>query len=132
MIGLGAVTTGLALLGIWLTRRGRLPDNLWFWRALIWTTPLAILANSFGWIFTELGRQPWAVFGEMLTRDGLSPSVPAWQVITSLVVFAVLYLVIAIIALRLLFRYAQAGPPPDAPAPSPEAETPTRQLTFAY
>ena len=69
MIGLGGVTTALALLGIWLTRRGRLPDNRWFWRAFIWTTPLAILANSFGWIFTEMGRQPWAVFGEMLTRE---------------------------------------------------------------
>jgi cytochrome d ubiquinol oxidase subunit I len=68
----------------------------------------------------------------MLTRDALSPSVPGWQVITSLVVFAVLYLVIATIALRLLIRYAQAGPPPDAPAPSPEAQTPTPQLTFAY
>jgi cytochrome d ubiquinol oxidase subunit I len=132
MIGLGGVTTALALLGIWLTRRGRLPGNRWFWRAFIWTTPLAILANSFGWIFTEMGRQPWAVFGEMLTRDALSPSVPAWQVITSLVVFAVLYVVIATIALRLLIRYAQAGPPPDAPAPSPEAQTPTPQLTFAY
>jgi cytochrome bd-type quinol oxidase subunit 1 len=53
-------------------------------------------------------------------------------VISSLVVFAVLYLVIATIALRLLIRYAQAGPPPDAPAPSPEAQTPTPQLTFAY
>ena len=82
MIGLGGVTTALALLGIWLTRRGRLPGNRWFWRAFIWTTPLAILANSFGWIFTEMGRQPWAVFGEMLTRDALSPSVPGWQVIT--------------------------------------------------
>ena len=131
-IGLGGVTTALALLGIWLTRRGRLPGNRWFWRAFIWTTPLAILANSFGWIFTEMGRQPWAVFGQMLTRDALSPAVPGWQVITSLVVFAVLYLVIATIALRLLIRDAQAGPPPDAPAPSPEAQTPTPQLTFAY
>ena len=132
MIGLGAVTTALALLGIWLTRRGRLPDNRWFWRALIWSTPLAILANSFGWIFTEMGRQPWVVFGEMLTRDGLSPSVPAWQVITSLVVFAALYLVIGTIALRLFVRYAQAGPPPDATAPESETESPTRQLNFAY
>jgi cytochrome d ubiquinol oxidase subunit I len=115
MIGLGAVGTGLALLGIWLTRRGRLPKNRWFWRALVWSTPLAILANSFGWIFTEMGRQPWAVFGEMLTRDALSPSVPAWQVVTSLVVFAILYLVIATIALRLIFRYAKAGPRPMTP-----------------
>ena len=132
MIGLGGVTTALAVLGLWLTRRGRLPDNRWFWRALIWTTPLAILANSFGWIFTEMGRQPWAVFGEMLTRDALSPSVPAWQVITSLVAFAVLYLVIGTIAVRLIFRYAKAGPPPDAPAETSKAETQTQQLTFAY
>jgi cytochrome d ubiquinol oxidase subunit I len=46
----------------------------------------------------------------MLTREALSPSVPAWQVITSLVVFAMLYLVVATIALRLIFRYAKAGP----------------------
>ena len=96
------------------------------------TTPLAILANSFGWIFTEMGRQPWAVFGEMLTRDALSPSVPAWQVITSLVAFAVLYLVIGTIAVRLIFRYAKAGPPPDAPAETSKAETQAQQLTFAY
>ena len=132
MIGLGGVTTALALLGIWLTRRGRLPDNRWFWRAFIWTTPLAILANSFGWIFTEMGRQPWAVFGEMLTRDALSPSVPGMAGDHLPRRVRRLYLVIATIALRLLIRYAQAGPPPDAPAPSPEAETPTRQLTFAY
>src|SRR4029079_11039480 len=75
MIGLGAVTTGLALLGLWFTRGGRLPDNRWFWRALIWTTPLAIFGNGFGWIFTEMGRQPWVVFGEMFTRDALSPLV---------------------------------------------------------
>ena len=79
-----------------------------------------------------MGRQPWVVFGEMLTRDGLSPSVPAWQVITSLVVFAGLYLVIGTIALRLFVRYAQAGPPPDATAPESETESPTRQLNFAY
>ena len=132
MIGLGGVTTALAVLGIWLTRRGRLPGNRWVWRAFIWTTPLAILANSFGWIFTEMGRQPWAVFGEMLTREALSPSVPAWQVISSLGVFAVLYLVIATIAVRLIFRYAKAGPPPDGPAATSEAETPAQQLTFAY
>jgi cytochrome d ubiquinol oxidase subunit I len=79
-----------------------------------------------------MGRQPWAVFGEMLTREALSPSVPAWQVISSLGVFAVLYLVIATIALRLIFRYAKAGPPPDGPAATSEVETPAQQLTFAY
>ena len=46
MIGLGAVTTALAVLGLWITRRGRLPDRPLFWRVLIWSTPLAIFGNA--------------------------------------------------------------------------------------
>jgi cytochrome bd ubiquinol oxidase subunit I len=131
MIGLGAVTTALGLLGLWLTRRGRLPDNPWFWRILIWTSPLPILANTFGWIFTEMGRQPWIVFGEMFTRDALSPVTPAWQVLTSLAVFTAIYAALAVVAVRLLFRYTQAGLPPDEPE-SADTEGEDRRLTFAY
>jgi cytochrome bd ubiquinol oxidase subunit I len=131
MIGLGAVTTALGLLGLWLTRRGRLPDNPWFWRILIWTSPLPILANAFGWIFTEMGRQPWIVFGEMFTRDALSPVTPAWQVLTSLAVFTAIYAALAVVAVRLLFRYTQAGLPPDEPE-SADTEGEDRRLTFAY
>jgi cytochrome d ubiquinol oxidase subunit I len=131
MIGLGAVTTALGLLGLWLTRRGRLPENPWFWRVLIWTSPLPILANGFGWIFTEMGRQPWVVFGEMFTRGALSPVTPAWQVITSLAVFTAIYAVLAVVAVRLLIRYAQAGPPPDEPKPT-DTEGEDRKLAFAY
>jgi cytochrome bd ubiquinol oxidase subunit I len=131
MIGLGAVTTALGLLGLWLTRRGRLPDNPWFWRILIWTSPLPILANAFGWIFTEMGRQPWIVFGEMFTRDALSPVTPAWQVLTSLAVFTAIYAALAVVAVRLLFRYTQAGLPPDEPE-SADTDGEDRRLTFAY
>ena len=131
MIGLGAVTTALGALGLWLTRRGRLPDKPLFWRALIWTTPLAILANGFGWIFTEMGRQPWVVFGEMFTREALSPVTPAWQVIISLAVFTAVYIVLAVVALRLLIRYAQAGPPPDE-TKSADTDGGDRKLAFAY
>jgi cytochrome d ubiquinol oxidase subunit I len=131
MIGLGAVTTAFGVLGLWFTRRGKLPSNKWVWRALIWSAPLAVFGNAFGWIFTEMGRQPWAVFGEQFTRDAMSPSTPAWQVITSLTVFAIIYAAIAVVALRLLIRYAQAGPPPDAPK-STDTEGEDRQLTFAY
>jgi cytochrome d ubiquinol oxidase subunit I len=131
MIGLGAVTTALGVLGLWLTRRRKLPDNRWFWRVLIWTTPLAILGNAFGWIFTEMGRQPWVVFGEMFTRDAMSPATPAWQVFTSLAAFIVIYAALAVVAVRLLIRYVQAGPPPDEPK-STDTEGENRALTFAY
>jgi cytochrome bd ubiquinol oxidase subunit I len=125
MIGFGMVSAGLALLGLWLTRRGRLPKNRWFWRVAIWSMGFPLLANAFGWIFTEMGRQPWAVFGVLRTDASVSPGVPAEQLLTSLMVFTALYAVLAVIEVRLLSKYAKAGPPTVDPA----AEKP---LTFSY
>ncbi len=125
MIGFGIVSAGLALLGLWLTRRGRLPKNRWFWRAAIWSMGFPLLANAFGWIFTEMGRQPWAVFGVLRTGASVSPGVPAWQMLTSLSVFTALYAVLAVIEVRLLSKYAKAGPPTVDPA----GEKP---LAFSY
>src|SRR5206468_4088126 len=61
MIGLGTASVLIGALGLWLTRRGRLPLGRRFWRAATWAVPLPLLANSFGWLFTEMGRQPWTV-----------------------------------------------------------------------
>jgi cytochrome d ubiquinol oxidase subunit I len=138
MIGLGAVTSALALLGLWLTRRGRLPTWKPFWWALVLTIPLPLLGNAFGWLFTEMGRQPWVVYGLLFTRDSVSPNVPSWQVGLSLGVFTILYLVLALIEVRLLLRYANAGPeePPkdegEGGGDGPEAEDAERSLAFAY
>jgi cytochrome d ubiquinol oxidase subunit I len=130
MIGFGAFSALLALVGLWLTRRGRLPDQPWFWRIALWSMALPLLGNSLGWIFTEMGRQPWLVFGRMLTRNGVSPTVPVWQVATSLVTFTLVYAALAVIEVKLLARYAKAGPPEvEAPAGPSEAERP---LAFAY
>jgi len=133
MIGFGALLGLLALLGLWLTRRGRLPERRWFYPVALVGLFFPLLANSFGWIFTEMGRQPWTVFGVLQTPASVSPQVSAGEVLTSLVVFTVLYGVLAVIEVGLLVRYAKAGPPttvdedpydPDAPADRP--------LTFAY
>jgi cytochrome d ubiquinol oxidase subunit I len=131
MIGFGALAALVALVGLWLMRRGRLPDSPWFWRAALWSIPLPLLANSVGWIFTEMGRQPWVVFGRMFTRHGVSPAVPAWWVGTSLVVFTLVYLVLALIEVRLLVRYAKAGPPPEEP-PGADETRGESQLAVAY
>jgi len=133
MIGFGMVTGALALLGLWLTRRRRLPDSRWFWRILLLTLPFPLIANSFGWIFTEMGRQPWVVYGQLFTRNGVSPSVPAWQVLTSLVGFTVVYLVLAVIEIGLIVRYAKAGPPGvEEPGEGGAADDASRPLAFAY
>jgi cytochrome d ubiquinol oxidase subunit I len=133
MIGFGIVTVGLALLGMWLIRRGRVPESKWFWRALIWTLPFPLVANSFGWIFTEMGRQPWVVYGQLFTRDGVSPNVPAWQVGTSLAAYMAAYLVLAIVEVSLLVRYIKAGPPEaEEPGVGGPPDEESRPLAFAY
>jgi cytochrome d ubiquinol oxidase subunit I len=132
MIGFGLVTVLVALVGLWLTRRGRLPTHgwaRWFWRIALWTLPFPLLANSFGWIFTEMGRQPWVVYGQMFTRDAVSPN-PAWNVLVSLLGFTLLYLILVVMSVGLQFRYVMAGPPEDEPDDAESGAE--RPLPFAY
>ena len=96
---------------LWSTRRDRIPRHrLWLW-AVLATPLLPLFANSFGWIFTETGRQPWIVFGIMTTAHGVSPSVSAGEVLTSLITFTLLYGVLAVIETRLLLKYIAMGAP---------------------
>ena len=110
MIGLGLSGVALSMLGLWLTRGGRLPENRWVYRAAIAALPAAVAANIFGWVLTEMGRQPWTVVGELLTASSVSPGVSLTEVATSLTVFTVLYGALAVVELGLLWRYVKAGP----------------------
>ncbi|MGV9415794.1 cytochrome ubiquinol oxidase subunit I [Nocardia sp. NPDC003693] len=112
----------LVLAGFWVTRRGRIPDQKWF----SWLSLLAIatpfLGNISGWVFTEMGRQPWVVAPNpdgdptirMTVQEGVS-GVTAGTVVTSLVVFTLLYGLLAVAWFYLMRRYVVAGP--EAPAP---------------
>jgi cytochrome bd ubiquinol oxidase subunit I len=134
MIGLGMLPILIALVGLWLTRRGQLPRGRyvrWFWRAAVYSVVLPLAGNTFGWIFTELGRQPWVVFGLLHTANGVSPSVGPGSVATSLIVLTALYSVLAVIEFGLITRYAKEGPAP-APAPIEPGDADRDELTFAY
>ena len=77
MIGLGLLAAAGAALILWVTRKGRAPTGrVWVWLAIAMPL-LPVAANSFGWIFTEMGRQPWVVFGVMTTAHAVSPGVGA-------------------------------------------------------
>ncbi|NUP51573.1 MAG: cytochrome ubiquinol oxidase subunit I [Catenulispora sp.] len=129
MIGTGLLAGLIALVGLWWTRRGRLPERRWFWRVCTWSIALPILASSFGWIFTEMGRQPWAVYGVLTTREGVSLVSPG-EVLTSLIVLTALYGVLAVVEVGLMLKYAKAGPPEiEPPAQAGDAEP---RLSFAY
>lgn len=148
MIGFGMTSFAVGVIGLWLTRKKRaLPTNKWIWRAGLWTLAFPLAGNSFGWIFTEMGRQPWVVFGVLKTESAVSPSVSAGEVLTSLIVFTLLYGALAVVEVGLLRRYVIAGPPeietekaggpggPDdgtGPGADKDSEDADRPLAFAY
>jgi cytochrome bd ubiquinol oxidase subunit I len=111
MIGFGFLAGLLALAGLWLLRRVR--DGRWLYRAALACMALPYLANTMGWIFTEMGRQPWTVMGVLRTKDSVSPGVGTASVITSLSVFTLLYAVLAVFAVVLMIRHVRSGPPPE-------------------
>jgi cytochrome d ubiquinol oxidase subunit I len=117
MMGLGLAGVAVGVLGLWVTRRGALPTRPWMYRAAMAALPAALAANIFGWVLTEMGRQPWTVVGELLTAASVSPGVSLAEVALSLSVFTAIYGVLAVVEARLLWRYVQAGPEHVMPYP---------------
>jgi cytochrome bd ubiquinol oxidase subunit I len=142
MIGLLAIPLLFALVALWLTRGRRIPNQRWFsWFALL-TIPIPFLANIAGWVFTEMGRQPWIVapnptgdrMVRITVREGVSDHAPA-VVVTSLVTFTLVYAVLAVIWFWLLKRYVVEGPQEHDAEPSPPAPPGADEvapLSFAY
>jgi len=133
MAGFGSLAALLAAIGLWLTRRDRIPRSRWFYRAALWGLALPYLGSTMGWIFTEMGRQPWTVFGLLTTAKSVSPGVTASSVIISLTVFTLLYACLAAIAGWLTVRHVKAGAPaePDGTGTGAGAEEP-RLPVFTY
>jgi cytochrome d ubiquinol oxidase subunit I len=128
MIGLGLAHMLVAVVGLWLTRGGRSPKRTWVWKVAIWSFPFSLLAMSVGWVFTEMGRQPWLVFGLMRTADGVSPGVSGVEVLISLIVFTLLYGALAVVEFKLILKAVQRGPD-DAPVQDAESGTHKHAVT---
>ena len=129
MITAGGVAMLAALWMLWSTRKGRVPTSKWMLRAAIVLPFLPLVANSFGWIFTEMGRQPWVVFGLMPTAAGVSPGTTTAEVLTSLIAFTALYGLLAVVEMRLLLTYVKKGLPEIDDTVHDEHDGP---LAFAY
>jgi cytochrome d ubiquinol oxidase subunit I len=133
MVGVGLATALIALLGLWLLRRGRLPENRWVWRIGVLSLALPFIGNSAGWIFTEMGRQPWSVYGVLKTASSVSPGVGATSMLISLIALTTLYAVLMVIEAGLLVRYVKAGPPSeDEVLTKPGEDDAEPALMFAY
>jgi cytochrome d ubiquinol oxidase subunit I len=120
-----------ALWALWAYRRESMPRSKWAARAAIGITLVPLLGMSFGWIFTEMGRQPWIVFGLMPTFAGVSPTVPAWQVLSTMIGYTVLYGVLAVVEVGLIVRTVRQGPPDVVVDPFVDREL-DAPLTISY
>jgi len=98
-------------LGAFLIWRGRLETARWFLWAGVLTIPLPYIAALAGWVLSEVGRQPWIVWGLLKTADANSPSVSTSTIAFSLAVFAALYGALAVVDFVLMRRYARLDPP---------------------
>jgi len=106
MVGAGILLILLSAWGVWLARRKRMLESRWFRRAALIGIALPFLANTTGWIFTEVGRQPWIVYGLMKTVKGVSP-VTATDVAVTLIGFVFIYAVLGAIDAVLMVRAAR-------------------------
>jgi cytochrome d ubiquinol oxidase subunit I len=131
MIGLGLIAALWALWALWAYRGDRRPKSRWALRTAIVMPLLPLVGISFGWIFTEIARQPWIVFGVMATRDGVSPIVGAGYVTATMIGYTLLYLVLAIVEVGLIVRTVRQGPPEVVADPFVDREV-DEMLTISY
>ncbi|HZD78852.1 MAG TPA: cytochrome ubiquinol oxidase subunit I [Actinomycetota bacterium] len=110
MVGAGLLMIVLTLAGLWLMRRRSLGRARWFQRAAPIAIALPIAANLLGWTFTEMGRQPWVVYGLLKTSAAGSPSVGTAFVLATLIGFTLIYGLLAGIDVFLLAKYSRTEP----------------------
>ncbi|MCW7539408.1 cytochrome ubiquinol oxidase subunit I [Aquabacterium sp. A7-Y] len=130
MVGIGVLMLGIVVAG-WVQHwRGRLMQPGRFLRVAEWSGPLGFVAVLAGWTVTEVGRQPWVVYGLMRTRDAVSPTLTAGDVSLSLAAYMLSYLVIFGGGFMLLRRLVLIGPQPATGAEVHETEArPKRPLS---
>ncbi len=112
MVGLGTYFVFIMLLATVMLYRQTLWDSPWLLKILVWSLPLPWLANQVGWIAAEVGRQPWIVYGLLKTRDAYSVTVSAGEVLFSIIMFGLIYLLLGALYIFLLVRNVKRGPEP--------------------
>jgi cytochrome d ubiquinol oxidase subunit I len=109
MVGLGMLMILLAAFALFLRKGGKLYENKWLHRFAFVMGPSGFIALLAGWFTTEVGRQPWVVYGVMRTKDALSP-VSAEQVGLTLIIFVVVYCVVFGIGIYYMLKLMHKGP----------------------
>lgn len=110
MIAIGFTLIGISVLGVFQWWRGKLFEQRWLLWIMVFSVLGPQLANQFGWFAAEMGRQPWVVYGLLRTSDGLSAVVKANAVLSSLIMFTLIYLLLFAVFVYLLNDKIKHGP----------------------
>lgn len=105
MTGVGGVMVLLGLYGWYMSRKDGLENKKWYLKLMTYGIILPFIANTAGWILTEMGRQPWAVFGLLKTSDAISPSVTPNEMLFSLIAFNSIYAILGGITIYLFAKH---------------------------
>jgi len=113
-----------------LYARRRLYDTPLFLRAATWSIPVGYVAVTAGWFTTEVGRQPWVVYGKLRTADAVTPFLTGGDVLISLSLYVIVYAIIFGAGFYYLLRLVKRGLPDELPEPAPDRR-PARPLSAA-
>lgn len=140
MVGIGTFFIFLTLLASWLRWRGTLFDKRWLLWIFVFSVLLAVAANELGWMTAEVGRQPWVVFPPslrdsagnfpldshgfvqyrldegLLTSEAVSEAISSGQVVSSIIMFAAIYILLLMVWIAVLNHKIHLGPQPVSPA----------------
>ncbi len=130
MVGIGMLMLAVVVTGLILWRRGRLFDTGWYLRVCQYAGTSGFIAVLAGWTVTEVGRQPWVVYGLMRTSEGVTPSLTTMDVVISLSAYVLAYFVIFGGGYVLMRRLVRIGPTPETEAePFNEGTRPKRPIS---
>jgi cytochrome bd ubiquinol oxidase subunit I len=110
MISIGIALIAISLYAGWMCWRGKLFEQRWLLKLLMWSVILPQVANQSGWFAAEMGRQPWVVYGHLRTSDALSKIVTSNQVLFSLILFFLIYTLLLALFIYLLNKKIIHGP----------------------
>jgi cytochrome d ubiquinol oxidase subunit I len=110
MVGIGLLMLALVALSWWLRWKGRLFEAGWFLRLCTLASPLGFFAVLAGWATTEVGRQPWTVYGLLRTADSVSPSLTGADVALSLAAYSLVYILVFSAGIAVIVRIVRRGP----------------------
>ncbi len=116
MVGLGTIFIAQMLLGLFLLWRRRLYSARWFLWTLMLALPFPYIANEAGWMVTEVGRQPWLVYGLLKTSAGTSANVAGGEAVFTLIGFCGIYALLSLLFVFLVGRVIHEGPEEAPPA----------------